>query len=137
MKKTYILTISLLFILSSNITNTQCEPQDNNNPNSSIIGQESNSDQNTTIKYEDLDDKFDSFVIDAENNGLDVKPMEKPTYLMNMVQKVGIFFFLNPYIFVINKYRITKDFVIKYATITWETIVGKKPEEVTNGTVKE
>lgn len=146
MKKTYILTISLLLILGSNITNAQCEPQDNNNPKSSITGQESasinnfnsnNTDQNKTIKSEDLYDKYDNLVDDAEEIDIEIKPMTKPTYITSMVQKIAIFLFLNPYIFVVNNYRITKDFVIKYATITWESIVGKKEEEVTNGTVKE
>ena len=162
MKKVYILTISLL-LSGSNFIIAQTGTQDNPNnqsENKSQIDEGKNNQiantgntgnntdntintSNTTYseqnkaKYEEIPDKYDTLVNAAIDNGLEVKPMEKPTYLMNIVRQLGVIFFLNPYIFIVDNYRITKDFVIKYATITWEAVVGKKPEDETNGKIQE
>jgi hypothetical protein len=144
MKKVYVLTISIFIISSTNFILPN-DKDDQKNNQSTVIKEnqindhKNNTDQNTTnceTKNIELDDELDKLSEDAEKSGVIIEPISKPSYLMNIVRKCGVVFFLKPYVFVVDNYRITKNFIIKYATVAWEKIVGKKPEVVTNGTNK-
>lgn len=84
---------------------------------------ETNNTQEPTISEFD---ELDALSEQGEAAGIEIKAPAKPSFLMGIVIRLGITFFLNPYITFVEKYRSTKDFVIKYSMVTWEKLFGKK-----------
>lgn len=146
MKTANILTLSILLISSSNyiLGNQESELLNNNQSqtcqdspiNSNIeANTNKNANSNMTKSIEDDTecdiDELDALVNQAEESGIKVEPLEEPTALMTIARKIGVILFLNPYVFFVSNYRITKNFIAKYSYATWEAIVGKKPEKIT------
>jgi len=119
MKKKYIFILSLLCIsspvLCSSVqkeTKSQC-CQENNDENN---------------------DEFDNLIDDAITSGLVKEEIEfpKPSKFEMLVRKIGVIFFLKPYVYAVTKYRATKKFVTHYTYAVAKAIahmLGRKEKE--------
>ena len=125
MKKIYTFTLSLLLVSSSILYSNTQEPSDNTQDTKTIV----HNHQNTGTQYcQEDNDELDNLIDDAINSGVVSPKIEfpKPSKFETLVRKLGVFFFLRPYIYVVTKYRATKKLVSHYAKILWAKI---KPEQ--------
>jgi len=117
MKKFNIL-IFLCFLLSSSLTLTSVNKETVGDTACSI----------SDVSFDSEDDELDRLIEEAiESNAVsqDIEP-PKHSKLKLICAKIGILFFLKPYIFVATKYQTTKKYISKYAKIIWEKVTGKK-----------
>lgn len=146
MKKLLYLTISLSIISQNAQITFAAENQDSNTSitsntvsniavNSSIA---SNTDSNSTVNAQNFNteetqksqnastelDELDQLSLDGEKAGIVIEAPKQPSFLMNCVRKAGVALFLMPYIRMVNGYRNTKNFIIKWSAKTWNFVTG-------------
>jgi len=99
MKKICVFVLSLLLISSPALHSSVQEPK-----------------EETTQYNQENNDEFDTLIDDAITNGVVKEEIEfpKPSKFETLVRKIGVTFFLKPYVYAVTKYRATKKFVTHY-----------------------
>ena len=122
MKKVYIFAISMLFVSSSMLI---CSISKEKTLENSTLNPK---DEDSKTTYYSEEDEYDLLIAEAET--LDVMPKEiefpTPSKFETIVRKLGVTFFLKPYIYIVTKYRATKEVVSKYAQLLWNKIAREK-----------
>jgi len=142
MKKIYTLSLSILLLSSSTGICTKTNNEANNINDASNATEQNckvidNTNQEPTAQY--YDDELDQLITDAIDNNVVSNKIElpKPSKFEMILRKIGVIFFLKPYIYTIIKYRAAKKLITQYTRRLWDKVpFGKQDKPQQNNDTK-